>query len=412
MKTYEEMAQNALIRIGQYKAEQKKRRKAVTRIAAPATSFCLVAIIGLGAWHAGVFQKTPMISDQGESGIPIPNPDGTIQREEMPENVPNPNGTIEREPMPEVFPEHPILHPGDEDYIAPIPTLNPEAPVSGEADAPSHTADAPAVPDETKAEPAIITGDDGQKGGGPEVTEGSALFWWKNKLVMTGNLYWAIDENPGAAFSVLATYRPATANVTDFTYEGKTLAEWAVAADNERILPEKMAQLLKCGDELKYGTALYETGTPDGIKWDQSWYENQVAYFGDLLDKYIVDGEFFREALEADIAALQSISVTTPDGATTVTYIGETAARKQYALAWQAYLETVLSAAVSRLKENGISCERASYRNDALTLLATAQQMENLPLEDLESWYFDLASDDLKGTAEIVTETAGLQIVN
>lgn len=50
--------------------------------------------------------------------------------------VPNPDGTVRYEPVPEVWPEHPILRPGDEGYIAPEPTpepmpdLAPEDPVS------------------------------------------------------------------------------------------------------------------------------------------------------------------------------------------------------------------------------------------------------------------------------------------
>lgn len=401
MKTYEEMAQNALGRIDRYKTEQKKRRKAAVRIAAPVACFCLVAVLGFSAWQAGYFQKTPAVSggpDVDASGVPIPNP----------------NGLIEREEMPEVFPEHPILRPGDDGYVAPIPTPNPDA--QDAANEPAHTENAPDAPvgSDTQEPPApeIITGNDGEQKGSTGVTDGSALFWWKNKLVMSGDLYWAIDGNPGAVFSVLAAYRPATANITDFTYEGKTLAEWAIAADNERILPDKMAELLKLGDELKYGTALYETGTPDGIKWYQSLYEEKVAYFGDLIDKYIVDGNFLRDALEKDIAALTSITVTTPDGTTTVTSNGETSARKQYALAYDAYLETVLPAAVSRLSSSGISCARDAYRNNVLTLLVTAAQLENLPLDDLENWSFSLASGDLKGTSDDETYAAGFKIVN
>ena len=399
MKTYEEMAQSALRRIDRYEAEQKKRRKAAARIAAPVMSFCLVAIIGLGAWHAGVFEKAPESAfssgpDIDASGMPVPNPDGTIQREKEPE----------------VYPQHPILHPGDEGYVAPVPTPDPDNDIDT---APAHTETAPAVPDEVEPpEPEIITGGDGQKGGGSAVTGGFCEFWWKNKLVMYGDLYWALDENPGGTFAILAAYRPTPANVTDFTYEGKTLSEWAIAADEERLLPEKMVQLLKCGDELKYGPALYETGTPDGYKWDKNYYEEQVAWFGDLLDKYIVDGEFLRAALEADIAALTSITVTTPDGTTTVNYSGATSARKQYSLAYNAYLETVLPAAAEKLTASGIPCQRAPYRTDALIFTATAAQLESLPLDDLGSWHFSLNSGDHKGASAPAVDDTGLQVVN
>ena len=384
MKTYEEKAQRVFQRIEAETALRKQRSRTVKRVAAPVVSLCLVAAIGLGAWHAGVFEKTPESAfssgpDIDASGMPVPNPDGTIRRE----------------PMPEVFPEHPILRPGDEGYVAPVEPIR-EPPESDIADAPAHTEDAPAVPGEAEPPtPEIITGDGGQKSGSSVATEGFCEFWWKNKLVMYGDLYWALDENPGAAFSVLALYRPVTANVTDFIYEGKTLAERAIAAEDERMMPEKMTQLLKLGDELKYGPALYETGTPDGIRWDQSYYEAQVAFFGPLLDKYIADGRFLREQLEADIAAYN-----------------ETSARADYKLAYNAYLETVLPAAAEKLTASGIQCSRAAYRTDALTFTATAAQLENLPLDDPASWTFSLNSGNLKGTSAPVTDDTGLQIVN
>ena len=409
MKTYEEKTQSVFQKIEEETAARRKRSRTVKRIAAPVLSLCLVAVIGFGAWQAGAFQKQPEPAFSSgpnidEDGVPVPKPDGTI----------------EREPMPEVWPSHPILHPGDEGYVSPFEPIR-DVPEGDTESKPSHTADAPAVPDtkEPKADGNVSGGEGGgqiitgEALKGPAVgTTGGWIYLWWNRLSVSGPLKFAMDNNPGSTFAVLATYRPATANITDFTYEGKTLAEWAVAADDELMLPEKMAELLKLGDELKYGTALYETGTPDGIKWDRAWYEDRVAYFGDLLDKYIVDGEFLWETLEADVAALRGISITTPDGTTTVAYYGETSAREQYLRAWNAYLETVLPAAVSRLTEGGISCERAAYRNDGLALTVTAEQLKNLPLDDLGSWYFDLNSGDLKSAPELVTDAAGLQIVN
>jgi hypothetical protein len=56
---------------------------------------------------------------------------------------------------------------------------------------------------------------------------------------------------------------------------------------------------------LKYGDALYTTGTPDGEKWSQELYEREVALIGeDIIAKYIVDGEFLRDKVEADMEAI------------------------------------------------------------------------------------------------------------
>lgn len=375
MKSYEEMAQNALHRIGDYETEQKRRKKAVAKIAAPVAGFCLAALLGIGAWQSGLFQAEAPLVDAGDlygnnssSGqtAPVHSDEGSGQENTGLNSTEN-NGTA-----------------GNRNTGT----------------------------DEKTGMPIITGGDGGTKGDEAGTVNDCCIFCWKNKLSMYGDLYWAIENNPDGVYAVLATYRPTTANITSFTYEGKTLAELAIEADNERILPDKMMQLLKQGDELKYGTALYKTGLPSGIKWDQTMYENTVAYLGEeLLNKYIVDGEFLREALEKDIAALPSIRMTTPDG--TMTCIGETKAREKYAKAYNAYLETVLPTAAAQLTANGIPCERAAYRNNGLTLLVTAEQLQNLPLEDPEYWLFSLAPDDsVKGVSDDVTDATGFKVFN
>ena len=254
-------------------------------------------------------------------------------------------------------------------------------------------------PDQTVEDalyPGIKDNFDESKGESPDNSANAFCHFWWNHLSVGGPLKNAIEHNPESVFAIRATYRPTTGNITSFTYEGKTLAELALAAEDERMLPEKMLQLLKEGDSLKYGTALYETGTPSGEKWAKSLYEEKIAFYGEeLLGKYIVDGEFLRETLEKDIADFN-----------------ENSARNRYELAYNAYLETVLPPAVSRLNENGIQCERAPYMNNAMIFFATAEKLKSLPLEGLEYWTFDLASDDLKGASNNVTDAAGLQIVN
>lgn len=57
MKTYEEMAHNALDRINHYETEQKKRRNNIAKIVTPAACFCLLAVLSIGAWQIGLFQS-------------------------------------------------------------------------------------------------------------------------------------------------------------------------------------------------------------------------------------------------------------------------------------------------------------------------------------------------------------------
>ena len=234
------------------------------------------------------------------------------------------------------------------------------------------------------------------KGADNSQSSDCCIFWWKNKIKMYGALYWAINENPEGRFNIVALYRPVTSDVTSFVYDGETLAELAIAAYDEEYMPLKMEELLKFGEDLKYGDALYKTGTPSGEKWDKGFYEERIAYFGEeMLGKYIVDGTFLSDELKKDIAGFDDYT-----------------AREKYKKAYNAYLETVLPAAANQLSKNNIKCERAAYMNNGLTFTASADELENLPLNDLENWYFDLVSDNLKNTSDVATDDNAIRTAN
>ena len=89
------------------KAESRTAKRPVWKYAMPVAA-CLVLLVG-------VYFAYPKLS-------PVQAP------------VPNPNGTIERTDEPETYPEHPILHPGDDGYIdiAPEPMpIEPGGTVNG-----------------------------------------------------------------------------------------------------------------------------------------------------------------------------------------------------------------------------------------------------------------------------------------
>ena len=81
---------------------QKKKRPAWTRWGAMAACLCLIAA------------SIAVIPGMTDPGLSIPSPDGTIQREDEPH----------------IYPNHPILRPGDEGYTDPgtEPTDNPRIP--------------------------------------------------------------------------------------------------------------------------------------------------------------------------------------------------------------------------------------------------------------------------------------------
>ena len=82
---------------------QKRKRPEWKKWGAMAACLCLIVACAFAI---------PRITNPSPGYVPIPNPDGTIQRVEPPD----------------VYPSHPILRPGDEGYIDPAPTLNPQTP--------------------------------------------------------------------------------------------------------------------------------------------------------------------------------------------------------------------------------------------------------------------------------------------
>ena len=76
---------------------QKNKRPEWKKWGAIAACFCLIVA------SAFVILR---ITDSGFGYVPVPNPNGTVQRDEPPD----------------VYPSHPILKPGDEGYIDPAPT--------------------------------------------------------------------------------------------------------------------------------------------------------------------------------------------------------------------------------------------------------------------------------------------------
>lgn len=129
---------------------------------------------------------------------------------------------------------------------------------------------------------------------------------------------------------------------TEFVYKGKTISEYEAVLDDARLLIGRLGELLKAGDELKYGEALYKTGTPDGKKWAKQLYDETVERIGkDVLSKYIVDGEFLKEKLESDIAA----------------YDAEENSRENWDDAVAAYYEFIANEVARELKEQDVNCE-------------------------------------------------------
>ena len=86
MKTYEEMARDALRRINEYEAEKTERRMTFRRRTVPVMAFCFTALLGLAVWKSGILEK---------KNVPVINDDGQGQQTE----ITDPSGDTEKDPV-------------------------------------------------------------------------------------------------------------------------------------------------------------------------------------------------------------------------------------------------------------------------------------------------------------------------
>ena len=159
----------------------------------------------------------------------------------------------------------------------------------------------------------------------------------------------------------------------DFEYQGKKYSQYSMEYSQSKLILKKQEELLKDGELLKYGDILYTTGTPDGIKWPEKRYNEALEYYGDLLDAYIVNGEFLRDKLQGD-------SVATEEEMDTLY------ARMQEAS--NAYAINFAQANLQLFKNAGAE---ASIKEDKINLHITKKQLSKLSIENKESYSLDLA---------------------
>lgn len=163
----------------------------------------------------------------------------------------------------------------------------------------------------------------------------------------------------------------------EFVYNGKTITEHEIEAEKELQFCQGVDKLLRHGDDLKYGEALINEGTPTGVKWGKEMYYETIGYIGkDLLDKYIVNGEFLREELEADY------------GENSDSWDGMKC-RNEYDRAIDAAYIAAVDEAVKKAEQLNIYYERRSERN--ITIFVTADEFSTLNIGDVTM--YGLASE-------------------
>lgn len=168
------------------------------------------------------------------------------------------------------------------------------------------------------------------------------------------------------------------ADLVDFVYQGKTLEEYAAEKQAEREAAEKLGQLLKEGEVLQYGEAVYQTGTPDGERWAKELYDTTVAYYGkELLETYIVNGIFLKEKAEFDYAVCC-----------------EYKAREAYETACKAYEEQMLEGAKKQLDAQNIRYIYGYlYGRGRILMDLSVKEFASLSLDPPSDWNFELYGD-------------------
>ena len=255
MKSYKEMASSALERIHDHDDKKAEKLNSARRMILPVSMICLVLLAGFGALQIGLSYRS-----QNDPGL-TEGPDGKVR--DAGESAAASDST-------------------SQDQSSGYET---EAPFAVTDDA-GKTSEQSAVDTFAEDVDAPIDG----------YFEG---FCQWNEKTITQNLMRAINAaGDDDVIAILA--RPAFD--FGFEYEGKTLNQYYSEKCDEDNLADTLTMLLKDGDYLKYGEALYTTGTPDGERWAKELYDERVGFYGEeILGKYIIDGRFLIDDLEKDI---------------------------------------------------------------------------------------------------------------
>lgn len=202
--------------------------------------------------------------------------------------------------------------------------------------------------------------------------------------VVSGQLCAAWQDAPDSRIAVL--FSPVchgNERFEAFVHEGRTRTEWEAYREMCFAEQEKRLMLLKEGDALKHGEALYTTGTPEGERWAKSLYDERVAYYGQaFLSRYIVDGELLRDTLEREAAE----------------YLAEYE-RVAYVLSdlVAAYRAEMTHEAAATLSTQGVLCE---LRHGQLFVFLNLQQLKRIDGVDKDAFTLTAASRRLYEAGE------------
>lgn len=288
--TNEEIKKEVLHRV----AVQKKKRQRILRVSASLGAVVLVSLASVSLMRGGVFDQTPPVSDK------VAKPTTTETTAPTEQDVTTTTTTTVDTPATNTT--------TDGGVVVPTTTVTTVAPT---ATAKPTTGTDPSQTSQTQTSITTVTTQTTQT---TQATKPTYNILWSDSCqgVADESSIW-VTYGVGMLCHNCIEKPLQDAQHTDkiavlaqmcidgsFVYEGKTYDEYYQQYRDELRIFDGLGTLLKMGDDLKYGEALYTTGTPSGKKWYQSFYEQMVSYIGeDLIAKYIVDGEFLREEAQA-----------------------------------------------------------------------------------------------------------------
>ena len=319
MKNYKEIADSVFDRRDKYEIKKKNKKMFLLRILTPVCCLCLVVAVA-----AGILQV-----DRFLNNITISNENGEGQ-----ENIQSSTDGIGKDNQ---STEDDINSPNNID-------IN---------------------------EDSIIWGDAGKS-----ESLGSSFVKVGNKNTSVKLLDAMNKSNESAVFAV-----SISGEMDSFIYNGKTIKEYRLIAEDEQLYRKKLVLLLEEGHELKYGELLYTTGTPSGKKWTKEVYDERMEFYGEeMIAKYIINGEFFSDDV---ITAIEEYD----DGK----YVLEN--MKLYNEAVAAYSSQFFSELLEILENKQVKYE-LSTSNPEITIFLTASQFRTLEFEGIEYYVFKFATKD------------------
>lgn len=328
MKDYDETVKTVFKKINEYEVAKKCKRQMILKIAVPVSSILVLAIVCLGVWKSGMFGNSKISKDNEKYTTDVS---------------------------------------GDSENSFTASGENASTEENGDKQDENDKEDNSKEDNKIEENLPIIWN---EAIGDIEDNTDSGMGEWNGKKVSC-SLLEVLNKDENVRIAITALNRKPD---MEFAYNGKKLQEYEEKARNERQLHNKLQELLKLGDELKYGEALYLAGTPSGEKWVKELYLEVVAYFGEeMLAKYIVDGEFLKEEVENDIEEY-----------------GKAQAQAEYNLAYEECMNQTLKNAQNKLKEQNISFDEKVY-NDYIIIYVTKNEFKELSLDNLENWYFGFA---------------------